>query len=77
MKYSVTNGTDGLHNYSGKPETTLYIYCRVSTTGQEEKGISLDVQEMNGIEVSEKLGLDPIVIKELTKYIISDETERD
>ena len=64
MKYSVTNGTDGLHNYSGKPETTLYIYCRVSTTGQEEKGISLDVQEMNGIEVSEKLGLKPIVIKE-------------
>ena len=64
MKYSVTNGTDGLHNYNGKPETTLYIYCRVSTSGQEEKGISLDVQEMNGIEVSEKLGLKPIVIKE-------------
>jgi len=64
VKYSVTNGTDGLHNYGEIPQRTLYIYCRVSTSGQEEKGISLDVQEMNGIEVSEKLGLNPIVIKE-------------
>ena len=47
-----------------KPNETLYIYCRVSTTKQDEDGISLDVQEDKGLQVSKKLGLSPIVIKE-------------
>ena len=57
-------GSVGLHNYGEKPENTLHIYCRVSTSGQEKDGISLEVQGKNGIKVSEKLGLTPIVIKE-------------
>jgi site-specific DNA recombinase len=42
----------------------IYIYCRVSTSGQGRDGVSLDVQEQRGLEVSKKLGLTPIVIKE-------------
>ena len=42
----------------------LYIYCRVSTSGQEKDGSSLDVQEERGIKLSKKLKLNPIVIKE-------------
>jgi len=42
----------------------LHIYCRVSTSGQEESGSSLDVQEQRGRKLSEKLDLKPIVIKE-------------
>ena len=47
-----------------KPNETLYIYCRVSTTSQSEEGVSLDVQEERGLQVSKQLGLSPIVIKE-------------
>ena len=50
--------------FSDKPNKTLYIYCRVSTTKQDEDGISLDVQEENGLKVSKRLGLKPISIKE-------------
>ena len=45
-------------------DKTLYIYCRVSTTKQDEDGISLDVQEERGLQVSKQLGLSSIVIKE-------------
>ena len=51
-------------DFTNKPENTLYIYCRVSTSGQEKDGSSLDVQEQRGIELSKKLKLKPIVIKE-------------
>jgi len=46
-----------------KPDETLYIYCRISTKHQSE-GVSLDVQEERGLQVSKQLGLSPIVIKE-------------
>ena len=49
---------------TNKPNKTLYIYCRVSTSGQEKDGVSLDVQEERGLQVSKQLGLSPIVIKE-------------
>jgi site-specific DNA recombinase len=49
---------------TNKPNKTLYIYCRVSTTKQDEDGISLDVQKENGLKVSKRLGLKPISIKE-------------
>ena len=42
----------------------LYIYCRVSTSSQSDEGVSLDVQEQRGIEVSIKNNLKPISIKE-------------
>jgi site-specific DNA recombinase len=42
----------------------LYIYCRVSTSSQSDEGVSLDVQEQRGIEVSKKNKLKPISIKE-------------
>jgi site-specific DNA recombinase len=42
----------------------LYIYCRVSTSSQSDEGVSLDVQEQRGIEVSKKNNLKPISIKE-------------
>ena len=42
----------------------LYIYCRVSTSSQSDDGVSLDVQEQRGIEVSKKNNLKPICIKE-------------
>ncbi len=54
MKVKITN----------KPNETLYIYCRVSTSGQDKDGVSLDVQEERGLQVSKQLGLSPIVIKE-------------
>jgi len=49
---------------TNKPNKTLYIYCRVSTSGQDKDGVSLDVQEERGLQVSKQLGLSPIVIKE-------------
>ena len=49
---------------TNKPNDTLYIYCRVSTSGQEKDGVSLDVQEERGLQVSKQLGLSSIVIKE-------------
>ena len=49
---------------SDKPQKTLYIYCRVSTTGQDKDGYSLDVQEGRGIKLSKQLNLKPIVIQE-------------
>ena len=50
--------------FSNKPNETLYIYCRVSTSGQEKDGSSLDVQKERGLSVSKKLNLSPIVIQE-------------
>ena len=50
--------------FTDKPNDTLYIYCRVSTTKQDEDCISLDVQEERGLQVSKQLSLSPIVIKE-------------
>ena len=47
-----------------KPNETLYIYCRVSTSGQEKDGSSLDVQKDRGIKLSKELNLSPIVIQE-------------
>ena len=49
---------------TNKPNETLYIYCRVSTTKQDEDGQSLNVQEERGLKVSKRLGISPIVIKE-------------
>ena len=49
---------------TNKPNETLYIYCRVSTTKQDEDGHSLNVQEERGLKVSKRLGISPIVIKE-------------
>ena len=49
---------------TNKPNETLYIYCRVSTTKQDEDGQSLNVQEERGLNVSKQLSLSPIVIKE-------------
>ena len=49
---------------SDKPQKTFYIYCRVSTTGQDKDGYSLDVQEGRGIKLSKQLNLKPIVIQE-------------
>ena len=49
---------------TNKPNETLYIYCRVSTSGQEKDGVSLDVQKDRGIKLSKELNLSPIVIKE-------------
>ena len=51
-------------NFTDKPNETLYIYCRVSTRGQDKDGVSLEVQEERGLEFSKKLNLTPIVIKE-------------
>ncbi|MBT5215495.1 recombinase family protein [Candidatus Woesearchaeota archaeon] len=45
-------------------EKTLYIYCRVSTSGQEQDGSSLEVQKERGIKLSKKLNLSPVVIQE-------------
>ena len=50
--------------FSKDIDKTLYIYCRVSTTKQDEDGVSLDVQEERGLQVSKQLGFSPIVIKE-------------
>jgi len=50
--------------FSKDKDKTLYIYCRVSTSGQEKDGVSMDVQEERGLQVSKQLGLSPIVIKE-------------
>ena len=49
---------------TNKPNETLYIYCRVSTSGQEKDGSSLDVQKDRGIKLSKELNLSPIVIQE-------------
>ena len=50
--------------FEKKSENTLYIYCRVSTSGQEKDGVSLDVQKDRGIKLSKELNLSPIVIQE-------------
>ena len=50
--------------FSDKPDKTLYVYCRVSTTNQSEEGLSLDVQKERGIKLSKELNLKPIVIQE-------------
>lgn len=50
--------------FSKDPKKTIYIYCRVSTTGQKEDGSSLDVQKERGIKLSKKLNLSPVVIQE-------------
>ena len=49
---------------TNKPNETLYLYCRVSTSGQEKDGSSLDVQKDRGIKLSKELNLSPIVIQE-------------
>jgi len=50
--------------FTDKPKETLYIYCRVSTSNQSDDGVSLDVQEKRGTQLSKKLNLSPIIIKE-------------
>ena len=50
--------------FTDKPNDTLYIYCRVSTTQQSDEGVSLDVQKDRGIKLSKELNLSPIVIQE-------------
>ena len=42
----------------------LYIYCRVSTVGQQEKGTSLKEQERFGIELAKSKGMDYEVFNE-------------
>ena len=68
MINSVTNGTDGYDNgfnyYEIPKDKCMYIYCRVSTKYQDDNGVSLEVQRDRGLEVSKKLGLEPIVIME-------------
>ena len=54
----------------------LYIYCRVSTSSQSDEGVSLDVQEQRGIEVSKKNNLKPISIKEQGSGLKSYSEER-
>ena len=49
---------------SDKPDKTLYVYCRVSTSSQSDDGVSLDVQEKRGKKLSKEMNLSPIVIKE-------------
>ena len=61
---------------TNKPNETLYIYCRVSTTKQDEDGQSLNVQEERGLKVSKRLGLSPIVIKEQGSGLKPFEDER-
>ena len=61
---------------TNKPNDTLYIYCRVSTTKQDEDGNSLEVQEERGIQISKKLNLKPIVIKEQGSGLKPFEDER-
>jgi site-specific DNA recombinase len=43
---------------------TLFIYCRVSTSGQEQDGSSLGIQKDRGIKLSKKMNLSPVVIQE-------------
>ena len=50
--------------FSKDKDKTLYIYCRISTRGQDKDGVSLEVQEERGLKVSKQLGLSPVVIKE-------------
>ena len=54
----------------------LYIYCRVSTSSQSDEGVSLDVQEQRGIEVSKKNNMKPISIKEQGSGLKSYSEER-
>jgi len=35
--------------FTDKPNETLYIYCRVSTSGQEKDGVSLNKVENSDI----------------------------
>jgi site-specific DNA recombinase len=51
-------------NISELPQETMYVYCRVSTGGQEKDGSSLEIQKNRGIEQSKILGLKPIIIQE-------------
>ena len=50
--------------FKNNPNNTLYIYCRVSTGGQEKGGVSLDVQEERGIKFCKSIGMSPYIIKE-------------
>ena len=45
-------------------EHKIGLLLRVSTKVQEEEGTSLEVQEQMGRELSEKLGLEPIIFNE-------------
>ena len=45
-------------------ENKIGLLLRVSTKVQEEEGTSLEVQEQMGRELSEKLGLEPIIFNE-------------
>ena len=54
----------------------LYIYCRVSTSSQSDEGVSLEVQEQRGIDVSKKYKLKPISIKEQGSGLKSFSEER-
>ena len=58
-------GSVGLQFDGKNPNDFIVIYCRVSTNRQGEDGESLEVQESLGIEFSKKLGLEPIVFKEV------------
>jgi len=62
--------------FTDKPNDTLYIYCRISTRGQDKDGVSLEVQEERGLEFSKKLNLTPIVIKEQGSGLKPFEEER-
>ena len=45
-------------------ENKIGLLLRVSTKVQEEEGTSLEVQEQMGRDLSEKLGLEPIIFNE-------------
>ena len=51
----------------------LYIYTRVSTQIQEEKGSSLQEQKRIGVELSKKLDMKPVVYNEGGKSSFSEE----
>lgn len=50
--------------FNDDTENTLYVYSRVSTSGQEKDGSSLEVQKNRGVELSEKLNLNPVIMTE-------------
>lgn len=50
--------------FKNNPNKTLYIYCRVSTGGQQKDGVSLDVQKERGVNFCKSIGMNPFVIKE-------------
>jgi len=76
VKYNVTNGTDSFSYHDKPKDNCMYIYCRVSTKSQNDEGISLEVQRDRGLEVSKRLGLEPIVIMEQGSGLKPYKTER-